>query len=129
MPLGGDDLAQIHRLYATYNHAIDDGDGDRFAACFTPDAELFPGGGEPFVGTDAIAAFAKGVPGSFPGIRHTITNIVVDGDGDTADGAAYLVVIIAGAEPKLMMTGRYNDSLRRVTGTWLFSRRDFTPDR
>jgi hypothetical protein len=53
----------------------------------------------------------------------------VTGDGDGATGRSYLTVLVAGAQPQVLMTGRYRDTLRREAGGWRFVRRDFQADR
>jgi hypothetical protein len=128
MSLNHDDVTGIHQLYAAYCLAVDDGDGKAFSACFTPEGSLDPGG-NPIVGADALTSFADGVPTSVPGIRHVVTNIHVEGDGDEAQGRAYLAVYTAtGATTNLMLTGQYRDRLRRIDGAWLFAERRMTAD-
>ena len=49
--------------------------------------------------------------------------------GDTATGAAYLTVHIAGDEGRVViLTGVYEDQLSRVDGKWLFAGRKLNPD-
>jgi uncharacterized protein (TIGR02246 family) len=128
MGLATSDIVEITQLYAAYNLAVDDGDGEAFSACFVPDGALAPGG-DAIAGHAALADFARSVPTGLPGIRHVAANVHVSGDGDAANGRCYLVVVIAGAQPQVMMTGRYRDTLRRVDGAWRFVRRDFDADR
>jgi hypothetical protein len=53
----------------------------------------------------------------------------VEGGKDEAVGRAYFVACDVAERPvKVLITGRYRDSLRRVDGTWFFTRRQFTPD-
>jgi ketosteroid isomerase-like protein len=129
MSLAPEDLAQIQQLYAAYCHAVDDGDGKAFSACFTSDGVL-DAGGPPVTGADGLAGFAAGVPGAVPGIRHVASNLLVDGQGDEAEGRAYLTAYTAtaGAPAQPLVTGRYHDRLRRVDGRWLFSERIFRAD-
>ena len=127
MALATDDIMEITQLYAVYNHAVDAGDGDGFAGCFVTDGALVTDG-SPIEGAEALAAFARSVPGMMPGIRHVGANVVASGDGDDATGGSYLTVVIAGAQPQLLMTGRYRDTLRRDGGAWRFVRRDFSAD-
>ena len=129
MALATQDIVEITQLYAAYNLAVDDGDGEAFAGCFVPDGAFDPGGGELITGTAALAAFARSVPAGVPGIRHVGSNVLVDGDGDAASGRSYLTVVIAGAQPTLLMTGRYRDTLRRDGGRWRFTERIFVADR
>jgi len=128
MALATSDIVELTQLYAAYNLAVDDGDGEAFSACFVADGALVPGG-DPIAGHAALAEFARSVPTGLPGIRHISSNVHVGGDGDEATGRCYLMVVIAGAQPQVLMTGRYRDTLRRVDGGWRFVRRDFDPDR
>ena len=128
MSLSNDDVTEIQQLYAAYCLAVDDGDGQAFSACFTADGSLDPGA-NPIIGTDNLTTFADGVPTSVPGIRHIVTNLHIGGDGDHATGRSYLAVYTTtGGTAKLLLTGRYNDTLRRDHGTWLFAERHMTPD-
>ncbi len=126
--LAPSDIVEIHQLYAAYNHAVDDGDGKAFAACFVPDGRL--GGDMDVSGGEALLAFAQGVPMAIPGIRHNSSNILVSGDGDGASGKAYLTVIVSkDGQSTVLMTGKYVDSLRRAPEGWRFVERSFTGDR
>ena len=128
MALAPQDIVEITQLYAAYNVSVDDGDGDAFAACFVADGSLVADG-NPITGTAALGEFARSVPAGLPGIRHLGTNVSVTGDGDGATGRSYRTVLVAGAQPQVLMTGRYRDTLRREAGTWRFVRRDFQADR
>jgi len=123
------DIVEINQLYAEYNFAVDDGDGEAFAACFLPDGRL--GGDMDISGGEALIAFARGVPAAVPGIRHNATNIVLaGGDSDSASGKAYLTVVVSkDGQSTVMITGRYHDSLRRTPEGWRFVERSFTGDR
>jgi uncharacterized protein (TIGR02246 family) len=128
MSLSADDIAEITQLYGRYAHAVDAGDGKAFAACFTPEGALRLGDGEPLAGHDAIAEFASSMPTMVPGIRHSVSNIVLDGNGEEATGAAYLLVYLSGSETTIITTGRYRDELRRDDGSWAFASRVFLAD-
>jgi len=130
MALSPHDTIEITQLYARYNQTVDSGDGDGFAACFAPEGVLQIGAGDPISGRDALADFARSLPTIVPGIRHHATNVVVDGgdDDDDAIGSAYLLVLVTGSEASIMMTGRYQDLLRRENGRWAFVRRFLEPD-
>ena len=127
MALTTDDITAIQQLYGLYCHAIDDGDGKTFSSCFTPDGYL-GGVGKPLVGTEKLAQFAERTGNSGMGLRHVAAGIYVDGDGDDAQGRAYLVAYNGGDAAKFRASGRYRDRLRRVDGKWLFVERRFTPD-
>lgn len=130
MPLPVEDVLAIQKLLADYNHAIDFGDADAFAGMFVEDGALDTGNG-PTTGRAALKDFAAALPGMVPGLRHLISNVTVDGDGDTATTKAYLQgwVTAGGAgEAKLIVSGVYRDTLRREDGAWRFVTRDLTPD-
>jgi len=129
MPLSPADITEIQLLYSAYCHLIDDGDAAAFANLFVPEGVL-TSGGHPLVGTASLEKFATSVPLRTPGIRHVMVNIHVDGDGDHADGRAYLLAYTGSSEgPVMRATGCYRDSLQRVGGSWKFVKRDFTMDR
>lgn len=52
-----EDQLAIQQLYARYNHAIDAGKGDAWAACFTAEGTFDSATGS-FAGTEQLAAFA-----------------------------------------------------------------------
>jgi len=54
--------------------------------------------------------------------------IYVVGNGDEAEGRAYLLAYHGGATTELLASGRYRDRLRRVEGNWRFAERVFIPD-
>jgi hypothetical protein len=85
MSLPTEDTIEILQLYARYNTAIDTGDHDGFAACFVAQGH-FDSGMSVLDGQDAIAGFAKLTHENMPTMRHNASNIVVDGQGDTAHG-------------------------------------------
>jgi uncharacterized protein (TIGR02246 family) len=129
MFLTHEDRTAIQELYAEYNFAIDDERPADFAACFTPDGVLDVGYGDPVSGTEALATFAAGTNQVMPGMRHSVTNLILTGHDDGATGKAYLYTYRATAEGhQVILTGRYHDSLRRVDGLWKFSSRTMTPD-
>jgi ketosteroid isomerase-like protein len=125
MPSLVDDRDAIRDLMARYNHAIDGGEAEEWAALFTADA-LFDTG-QRFSGTDELLAFAQGVASSGRRTRHVVANAVIEVDGDRATCQAYLL-LYAGSPPQLALTGAYEDELVRVGGSWRYSRRTFIPD-
>jgi hypothetical protein len=82
-------------------------------------------------GTDELRDFAAAVPTIAPGARHLVSNISIDGDGTAATARLYLQMwTTAGgaAETKLVISGRYDDTLRRDGSTWRFVTRKMIPD-
>jgi uncharacterized protein (TIGR02246 family) len=130
MALAADDVLAIQKLIADYNHAVDAGDGNAFAACFVESGSL-DSGFNVIKGHDELRDFAAFVPTMAPGSRHFVSNVSIDGDGDDATARLYLQMwTTAGgaAETKLVISGRYEDTLRRTDGTWRFVTRKMIPD-
>ncbi len=132
MALGSDDVVEMQQLYARYNHLIDAGIGEEWAALFVEEGTLDTGMGFAVDGTPAARAeFAAGVPVMMPGGRHIATNVYVEGDGDEATGAAYLQLWVVDDENggmKILVSGIYRDTLRRQDGRWKFVTRVLEPD-
>ncbi len=127
MPLGTADTIEIQQLYARYNTAIDTGDGKAFGGCFVPEGTFQPGTGM-IEGHEALAAFATQTHQAMPLMRHNATNIVVDGDGETATGSAFLIGYLGGPDYKVIVTGRYADRLTKTADGWRFVERLFAAD-
>ena len=127
MPLTTDDTSEILQLYARYNTAIDTGDGKTFGGCFVPEGVFNPGHAV-LEGHEAIAEFGNQTHQAMPLMRHNATNIVVEGDGRTASGSAFLIGYLAGPDYKVIVTGRYADTLTKTDSGWRFVERVFTAD-
>ncbi len=131
MALSVEDQLSIQQLYATYNHAIDAGKGDAWAATFASDG-VFNSGQGTFTGTEQLAAFASGF-GSSLKARHWTNNLVLDGDGGKATGTCYLALfrLTPGEKPPagILVTAIYTDELaKNADGAWRFTKRTVTPD-
>ncbi len=131
MPLDVSDELAIHKLLADYNFAVDAGDGAAFAEFFVADGVLETVGIDTVTGRENLVTFAETVPVMVPGPRHLVTNVSIDGGGDSATCRAYLQMWgTAGGSgsTSLIISGRYDDVLRREDGQWRFVRRTMTPD-
>jgi 3-phenylpropionate/cinnamic acid dioxygenase small subunit len=130
MPLTTSDRAAIHDLYARYAHAFDGADADAWAALFTPDGRFAPPGMPPVVGTDALRAFAADRSDEMPGMRHLITNVLVEADGNGAKGSAYFVCFRLRGDGRfrLLNFGRYDDTFARHDGDWRIATRDIVSE-
>jgi hypothetical protein len=118
----------IEQLYAAYNFAADSGDGEGFAGCFTSDGVFDPGGVR-IEGSDALIQVGNGIPQGLPGCRHVCSNLLIEGEGDEANGRAYLMLLGTGTSPaSITMTGKYEDRLVRSADGWRFAERRFTAD-
>jgi uncharacterized protein (TIGR02246 family) len=127
MPLSVADRLDILDLAARYNHAIDSGDAETWAATFTPDG-VFETARGATTGTAALAEFAATFAERMPGTRHWNSNHVVEGDGDEATHRCYLQLVRTGEQPGIISTARYEDHLRRVDGAWRFTHRTVVAD-
>ena len=130
MALPVDDILAIQKLIADYNFAVDAGDGDAFVQLFVEDGSL-DSGFNVTKGSADLREFAAAVPTMVPGGRHIATNLSIDGDGDNATARMYLQMFTTNggsAETKLIISGRYDDTLRREGGRWRFVDRKMQPD-
>jgi hypothetical protein len=127
MALAVDDQLAIQQLYASYNHALDFGDSSGWASTFTGDG-VFSGGGGTFTGTEALKGFADGFASRMKA-RHWITNLVVEGSGDSAKGKCYLMLMnLADGKATPMVTAVYHDELKKTGDGWRFTNRSVQPD-
>jgi actinorhodin biosynthesis protein ActVIA len=121
------DYVEIQQLYATYSHALDKAEGDRFAATFTADGEFTRGRPvgrasevrTPLKGTEALTRM-----GSVGGGRHFTANLTVTPTPDGARGSCYLLLFDARNVPAtLTETAIYDDTLVRTPQGWRFKKR------
>jgi hypothetical protein len=130
MTLAAEDILAIQKLVADYNHFIDVGEADAWADLFVEDGSL-DSGMNVTKGRAELREFARVVPTLVPGSRHVVANLSIDGDGDEATTKMYLQMwATAGgtADTKLVISGRYHDTLRREGATWRFVARTMIPD-
>ena len=130
MALTTEDVLAIQKLIADYNHAVDAGDGPTFASLFVESGSL-DSGFNVVKGHDELRDFARVVPTMAPGARHVVSNVSIEGDGDDATARLYLQTwTTAGgaAETKLLISGRYEDTLTRDAAGWRFVTRKLIPD-
>ena len=111
------DYIDIQQLYARYNHAIDGGDADGYAALFTPDGSFNANRGH-----DALVAFIRNRNGA--NLRHWNTNLVITPTADGARGSVYLMFLDVSARPaKVGNAGKYEDTLVKTAQGWRFKTR------
>lgn len=131
------DRSEIEDLQSRYLFALDWQDADAYAGTFTEDGVLdWAGGVEK--GRENIrkavhgmrAYFAKKEEADAPrraaALRHFITNVVIEIDGERAVSRAYWFEMNNDNRdrwPYVGGYGHYEDELRKVDGEWLFSRR------
>jgi ketosteroid isomerase-like protein len=129
-----EDWFGINNVFIRYATALDRGDVDAVAQCFTNDASLeSPLLGE-FSTHAGIRDFAarterlkreQGVQ-----FRHVVSNLVVDVEGDHASATCYLLDFVTReGVTELLSPGEYRCELRKTSGQWLFERRVVVMDR
>jgi hypothetical protein len=120
------DYMEIEQLYAQYNHAIDSGDAEGWAATFTPDGTF-----NRFVGHDALVGFIGTWREKLNGAnrRHWNTNLRIVGTPEGANGSVYLMLMDVGTKPvSVISTGMYTDSLVKTKDGWRFKQRTTKSD-
>jgi uncharacterized protein (TIGR02246 family) len=117
-----EDRDAIRDLFARYCLYVDSGAAQEWAATFTEDG-VFVVGGDPMVGREALTAFAASLPAG--ALHHMVINEAIDVDGDTAVSRSSVFVTSKGA---VVTTGRSEDELRRIDGTWRIAHRTYVAD-
>jgi len=110
-----------------YAMAIDRGDGELFAAQFTPDG-VFESPHGPLEGREQIATVPATLKRLFDRTHHGVVGLVPVIDGDTAVAETYSYSRhyyrdAGGAEHCYEMTLRYDDRFIRTNGIWLIAHR------
>jgi uncharacterized protein (TIGR02246 family) len=125
MMLPLEDRLEIAELHARYNRAVDTGDAEGWAACFTPDG-IFDARSRYAKGIAELVAFARFYHGqeAYRGAVHWNNNIVADGDGSEARvHADYILVRGSDEGVQILSSGAYASVARKVDGRWLFASR------
>ncbi|MYE45790.1 MAG: nuclear transport factor 2 family protein [Chloroflexi bacterium] len=123
MTLPAADRLAILELLARGLRALDAGDGEAAAACFTADGVLdVPPHGR-FEGREAIAAFVRAHEAAAEhGSQHWTNNVVLGGDEDGATLSCYLLGFDlgagAGGGPAIAWLALVDAELRREGGEW-----------
>ena len=118
------DYIDIEQLYATYNHAIDSGDGEAWAATFTPDGTF-----NKFTGRDQLVGFIQQWKEKMNGgnRRHWNTNLRIEPSKDGASASVFLMLVDVSTKG-IVATGMYNDTLVKTAGGWRFKTRQTKMD-
>jgi hypothetical protein len=118
--LRAEDFLDIEQLYARYNHAIDSGNAEEWAATFTPDGVF----NNRFTGRDALVGFVNSWKANGLNRRHWNSNLTLTGTSEGATGSVYLMLMDVGVKPAAVLaTGVYSDQLVRTSLGWRFKSR------
>ncbi len=122
-----EDRMMINDLFVRYTTALDAGDVETIVACFTEDGALESPAVGVYSGRQGIREFAERFARFHAGgsqLRHFISNLAMQVDGDVAHATCYLLnVITRDGKTELMAPGRYDCRLAKVGGDWLFRHR------
>jgi uncharacterized protein (TIGR02246 family) len=122
-----EDRLAINDLFVRYTTALDRGDVETIVECFTPDGSLDSPAVGSHAGHAAIRAFAERFARFHQRgaqLRHVISNLAVEIDGDHARATCYLLnVLTRNGKSELLAPGRYECELVKSAGAWRFQRR------
>jgi uncharacterized protein (TIGR02246 family) len=122
-----EDRLAINDLFIRYMTALDRGDVETLVDCFTPDGSLDSPAVGRHSGHAAIRAFAERFARFHAGgaqLRHVISNLAVEIDGDRAAATCYLLnMLTRDGRSQLLAPGRYECELVKSAGQWRFHRR------
>jgi len=121
--LSSDDRAAIGEVLARYCHTIDSGRWDDFRQLFTADGRLDMAPMGVFEGGDGIRKFTDQMQATGIVMRHFVTNLIVQGDGDRARVESYVLAISGQPGNTRQTTGQYEDDLVKEGGRWLIRSR------
>jgi uncharacterized protein (TIGR02246 family) len=119
----------VVELYGRYSQAFDSGQAQVCAELFTPDAVFTNHGKPPVVGRAALQEFFGQAATRSVGVRHFVSNIVLDEVApERVRGSAYVLLIRADSGGLQFVTmGTYADEFVYTDGRWLIGSRYFTP--
>ena len=128
-----EDWIGINQLFTRYATALDHGDVETIVACFTEDGVVDSPVMGSFAGHAAIRAFAERnakLHKSGAQMRHAISNVQADVDGDRARATCYLLnYLTRDGKTELLSPGGYDCRLVKVDGAWRFAYRLVILDR
>ena len=121
------DKAAIAELIARYNYAIDHEDYQGWANTFAPDG-VFHGIIGKFAAHKELDKFigsVKNLTATSPNLRHYVTNILPEINGNEARCTCFLLMTSTTKEggSKIAAAGEYEDRLVKINGQWLFLER------
>jgi uncharacterized protein (TIGR02246 family) len=122
-----EDRLGISDLFTRYTCALDAGDVDTLVDCFTEDGALVSPAVGAHTGRPAIRAFAERFArfrANGSQLRHVISNLMMQVDGERAHATCYLTVFLTrDGQSRLLAPGQYDCALRKEAGTWRFQNR------
>ena len=122
-----EDRLAINDLFVRYATALDAGDVETIVSCFASEGALESPVVGVYKGHDGIREFATrfaALRGKGTQLRHVLSNLAVQLDGDQAHATCYLVTILTrDGKSTLRPPGRYDCQCVRENGRWVFQYR------
>ena len=128
-----EDRLAINQLVAgDYVRALDSQNWTAYAATYTEDGQLSVFGQNMKSRAEILKFFTtpRANPDAPRKINHVISSLSYKIEGDRASGGAYWedIGIAPNGQPGVLSAGHYEDTLRKVGGQWLFSKRTIVTD-
>ena len=127
-----DDRIAIEDLFIAYTCALDAGDVEGVVGSFAEEGALESPAVGRCAGRDAIRGFAQRFArfrANGSQLRHVISNLRIDANGDRARASCYLVVFLTrNGQSRMLAPGWYDCDVVRREGRWVFLRRVVTMD-
>lgn len=119
------DRDEIQGLYARYALGFDSGDAQMLGSVFTTDGTLINAGKLIGDSREKIAARAR-PRASLNGMRHILTNFMIDPSPEGAAGVQYLMLLNFqdGKAASIIGGGMYRDVIVKTAEGWRFKRRE-----
>ncbi len=119
MALTVQDQIDIQQLLARYTHCADLLPAEHMRDIFIKDGvfkiEMMD---IEVTGIDSIIAFFTEMRAASPHMRHISSNLVIEGDGESATARSYLQVINSEDGAKLEALALYSDTLTKTDSGW-----------
>jgi uncharacterized protein (TIGR02246 family) len=126
-----EDKEEIQRLLLDYGRHLDGRDFRAYSLLFARDGE-WQGGFGTVAGPAQIQAFMEKAMGTAPNRAnnyHLLSNFVITVNGDSATAWSRWAFVVPGDRgAAISQAGRYDDTLVREDGRWLFKRRAASND-
>jgi ketosteroid isomerase-like protein len=116
-----EDTEEIRRLRQKFHRYVNDGEQGRLASLYTDDALVDFGPDLVAKGRAEIDALFAKLAGNTSFIKQFSANHIVDVDGDTGSGNAYVDARYAASGKSIIACASYDDKYRRTPDGWKFS--------
>ncbi|MEU6264888.1 nuclear transport factor 2 family protein [Saccharopolyspora shandongensis] len=129
MSLSNEDKLAITELSNSQMRSLDNHDVEAWVGAWVPDGKFVATYGT-FAGHDAIREFIQGhiAAGKEDGVRHLLTNYIVDGHGDRGTARCAVTKLQVEKPPFIIATGIYQDVVVRTAEGWKFESRQLDID-